>query len=291
MRLYGLGLLRINKQIRSEVLPIFYGENKWSFRTTSAVRPFFMDRSSVVRQNIHSVELFLDLAYADHKHKVRQHEWIKVFQYLQYYTNIKKLHVTVSDMTLQFLEPATFAGWQKDWLRALGQIKDLDQFSLEWEFSGRELYLDTLMEDLMLDEEDLEVEMEMLDDWMAETEYEYEAYLRARVLKKRQSSLDAWLKRHVCGPPCTQIRNGRAAAKPGLPVSTSNGEWTLPYVDPDDLYESTDLEEWSDEEYSESEDSGDEEDYAEQKNDADAKTVKNVPGWGFRIGREPSVEL
>ncbi|KAL8755318.1 MAG: hypothetical protein Q9184_004833 [Pyrenodesmia sp. 2 TL-2023] len=196
MRLYGLGLLRINKQIRSEVLPIFYGENKWSFRTTSAVRPFIIDRPSVVRQSIHSVELFLDLAYADRKHKGRQREWIKAFQYLQYYTNLKQLHIIVSDMTLQFLEPATFTGWQKDWLRALGQIKDLDQFTLAWGFCGRELYLDTLMEDLMLDEEDLEVEMDMLDNWMAETEFEYEAYLRSRMLKKRQSSLDAWLERH-----------------------------------------------------------------------------------------------
>ncbi|KAL8898469.1 MAG: hypothetical protein Q9207_006681 [Kuettlingeria erythrocarpa] len=289
MRLYGLGLLRVNKQIRFEVLPIFYGENKWSFRTTSSIRPFIRDRPIAVRDHIHSVALFLDLAYADGKHKGRQREWIKVFQYLQHFTNLKKLHITISDMTLQFLEPVTYVGWQKEWLRALGRINDLDDFRLIWDFTGRELYLETLMDDYLLDEEDLDFEMDMLDDWMGDTEFEYESYLRSRMLKKRQSTLDAWLQRHVCDPRCAQTSNGRAAAKPGLPPSTSRGEWTLPVFDHDDLYDSTDLGEWSDEEYSRSEYS--EEDDGEKQEDADVKTEKDVLEKMVCIGREPSVEL
>ncbi|KAI4206663.1 MAG: hypothetical protein LQ346_000955 [Caloplaca aetnensis] len=210
MRLYGLGLLRVNKQIRSEILPIFYGENKWSFRTTSSIRPFVRDRPITVRHLIQSVDLRLDLAYADGKHKGRQREWIKVFQYLQHFTNLKKLHITISDMTLQFLEPVTFIGWQKEWLHALGRINDLDEFSLIWDFSGRELYLETLMDDYLLDEEDLDFEMEMLDDWMGETEFKYESYLRSRMLKKRQSTLDAWLQGHM--PERRKMCLGRGSA-------------------------------------------------------------------------------
>lgn len=257
MGLPGLGLLSLNRQTRSEALPIFYGENMFAFSSTASVRPFLKDRPNAARQNIHNIELFLNLAYFDGKHGERQREWIKVFRYLQHHLNLKTVNVIVNDITLHFMVPARFEGRDKEWLRALAQIKDLDRVTLDWQFGGREDYIDSLAEESDLDDDDLDLEMEMLEDWITEIEGEYESYLHSRMLKKKQDSLDCWLGSHVCNARCQEISKGRRAVKRGLPRSATHGEWRVPEVDLDALYDSNDPDDPSDEDYSDTDDSDD----------------------------------
>ncbi|KAL9034849.1 MAG: hypothetical protein Q9180_005180 [Flavoplaca navasiana] len=74
------------------------------------------------------------------------------------------------------------------------------------------------------------------------------------MLKKKQTQLDRWLKRHVCNIQCEDVAKGRAATKDGLPWSDTRGQWTLPDVDLDALFaaaapeiDDMDIHDWSDE--------------------------------------------
>ncbi|KAL8723357.1 MAG: hypothetical protein Q9225_000340 [Loekoesia sp. 1 TL-2023] len=261
MKLPNLGLLAVNKQIRAEALPIFYGENIFSFGQMSAVRPFLKDRPAIARQNLQHIQLFLDLRYKDGHHRERQSGWIRVFKYLAHHLNIKKLDIIVCDMTLNFLKPLKFVGWKKEWVRALPIINDLDHFTFGIDFLSRESYVESVLSDL--DEDEFDDEMEELEWWMMETECAYESYFRSRMLKKTQSSIDEWLEEHTCSPQCDKVRQGRKATKQELPRSTTHGLWTLPEVDLDALYDPVDLDEpQEEEEYSDTDewtdDDGDE---------------------------------
>ena len=252
MQLPGLGLLRVNRHIRTEALPIFYGENIFSFGQMSAVRPFLKDRPAVARRNIQHIQLYLDLRYRDGHYRERQNGWVKVFKYLAHHLNIKKLDIILCDMTLNFLKPVKFVGWKREWVRSLLLINNLHQFSFEIEFLGREAYVEAMLEDL--DEDEIDDEMLALQCWEEDTEFEYVTYFRSRMLKKTQSSIDGWLREHVCGPQCKEIRKGREASKSGLPRSKSHGLWTLPEVDTDALYDSSEVDDLEDdEEYSDTE--------------------------------------
>ncbi|KAL8959844.1 MAG: hypothetical protein Q9193_003358 [Seirophora villosa] len=272
----GFGLLALNKHTRSEAIPIFYGENKFLFRTTASIRPFLHDRPSAARQHIRSVELVLELSYTDHGHRERQRAWIKAFQYLQHHLHLRTLDVRVADYSIDFTGVTSIVGWEKQWVRALARITDLDHFGLKWEFVGREGYIEYMIDtgDWMDDDDDdLDVKLEMLDAWMERTEEVYGGYLRSRMLKQRQRSLDAWLQRHVCDARCEEVSKGRAAVPPGLPPSTTHGLWKVPRVELDRYYDSTNADDPSVEEYTDAEDSADEdeENVAEQGNNTDAE--------------------
>lgn len=279
LSLPGFGLLALNKHTRSEAIPIFYGENKFSFRTTASIRPFLHDRPTAARQRIRSIELVLELSYTDNGHRERQPAWIKAFQYLQHHLHLRTLDVWVADFSMDFTGVTRIVGWEKQWVRALARITDLDRFGLAWEFVGREDYVDFMIDtgDWMDDDgDDLGVKLEMLDERMDRTENEYDGYLRSRMLKQRQRSLDAWLQRHVCDARCEEVSKGRAAVRPGLPLSTTHGLWKVPeVVDQDEFYDLIDPDDPPGEECAYTEDPANEDeddDVAEQGNNTDARS-------------------
>ncbi|KAL9010373.1 MAG: hypothetical protein Q9173_004684 [Seirophora scorigena] len=122
-------------------------------------------------------------------------------------------------------------------------------------------------------------EIEMLDVWMDSTEDKYDGYLRSRMLKKRQRSLDAWRQRHVCDARCKEVSKGRAAIRPGLPLSTTHGLWKVLQVDLYEFYGSTDPDDPLGKEHTDTEGSADEneDDVAEQRNSTDAESDDAFP--------------
>lgn len=287
-----LGLMALDKQTRSEALPIFYGENTFSFRTTASVRPFLGDLPSAARQNIHSIELVLNLSDSSSEHRQRQRAWIRTFQYLQRHIDLRKLNIEVIDFSMNFMCVTRFVGWEKEWIRALAQIRDLDYFGLEWSFVGHEEWIDMMTDDWgWFDDDDIELEIDLLDDWMFETEANYEHYFRSRMLKKRQRSLDAWLERHVCDAHCKKVSKGRAAIRPGLPRSITRGSWTVPQVELDEFYDSSNLDDLSEDEYTDAEYSVDEDEDAEKGDNTDTESNDTFHTCDESPGRALSIEL
>lgn len=240
-RILGIGLLAVNRQIRAEALPIFFRENVFLFGDMSAIVPFLKDQSALARQNICNISLHFDVLYDDGHHPERQDECIKAVQYLSRHLTIKNLSILVMDMNLNWMDSVSFGGDNQEWIRALTQIRDLDHVCCHIKFVGDEFYMMHLGDDVE-DEEELDERLWDLEDWMMETQIEYNGYLRARMLKKKQTSIDNWMKSHVCSQHCSDVSKGRVAQRDGLPRSPSNGEWTLPEVSLDTLSNDSDLE-------------------------------------------------
>lgn len=265
-RIPGLGFVSVNRQIRSEALPIFYGENTFSFGDTDAIVPFLRDRSFNARQEIRDMEFALDLYYGDDHHFDRQKEWVKAFRYIKWHLNLSKLSVCVLNMTFRWWEPVKFGGRKKEWLRRLAQIDNLDRFEFQMEHAGSEHYVDQ-MSDYVEDEEDYDAEMVEFYEWRADNEMGYKQYLRTRMIKKKQTSIGKWLQKHVCSTHCRDVKKARAAAD-GLPKSQANGLWTLPEVDLDALYHSSESDKLDEDVYSDTEDMSDEDSAYEENDEA-----------------------
>ncbi|KAL8832210.1 MAG: hypothetical protein Q9170_004969 [Blastenia crenularia] len=221
------GFLRANRQIRSEAEPIFYGENIFSFRDMSAVRPFLRDRTPTARQSIRHVILSFVKFLDDMNHLERQDEWIKVFQYIALCLNLKALDVCFSDASQDFFTCINFERQDQRWVHALAQIRGLHHFTFDLDIIGRDEFVESLI-DNGNDDDTIENELEELDYWISETDAEYEMYFKSRMLKKTQSTLVDWLDDHECITQCDEIRKGRAAVKRGLPRSETQGRWVLP---------------------------------------------------------------
>ncbi|KAL8706551.1 MAG: hypothetical protein Q9201_000424 [Fulgogasparrea decipioides] len=231
------GLLCVNRQITSEATPIFYGENTFLFPDMAAVIPFLQDRSVIARRNIRDIKLMFELYYDDGHHIDRQAEWVRAFGYIARHLKPSALGVRVLNATFRWWEPVKFAGRKREWLRALAHINNLDRLEFFLDYAGREEYIEGTL-DGTTDEDELHEEVHEFHFWMAETEVEYEKYLKARMLKKKQRTFDKWLQGHICTDSCNEIKKGRAAAKVvGLPRSDTDGLWILPDVDLDTLYE------------------------------------------------------
>lgn len=289
-KISGMGLLRADKQTRAEAIPIFYGENIFTFRDMTAVRPFLRDRPQSTRRMIRHMRLVLPLEHEDGFHHVRQAEWLKVFRYLALYLNLKRLDVCVLDWAFPSLDPPELTGPKQEWVGALAQIKDLERFTFSLDVVGRDAYFDILFQD-GLDEEEIDYEIDDFDRWVFDSEFEYSYYISSKMSEKRQITLERWLKHHKCSTECKEVGKGRAAARPGLPRSTTRGKWTLPEVDVDALYDSADPEDLSDEEYSDTEDTDGDGYDTKQHPDTDAGTNDEFHDCREDFERESSIEL
>ncbi|KAL8729401.1 MAG: hypothetical protein Q9181_005025 [Wetmoreana brouardii] len=230
------GLLCVNRQITSEAIPIFYGENTFLFLDMAAVIPFLQDRSVIARRNVRDIKLMFELFYDDGHHFDRQAEWVRAFGYIAGHLNLSALGVRVLNVTFRWWEPVKFVGRKREWLRALAQTNNLDRLEFFLDYAGRQEYIEGAL-DSIVDEDELYEELEDFDLWMVETEVGYEKYLKARMLKKKQRTFDKWLQGHICTDLCKEIKKGRAAAKAvGLPRSDTDGLWILSEVDLDTLY-------------------------------------------------------
>ncbi|KAI4169464.1 MAG: hypothetical protein LQ343_005679 [Gyalolechia ehrenbergii] len=254
----GLGLLAVNHQIREEVLPIFYGENSFSFVDMSAVAPFFRDRPAVVRQALHRISLQLELMIVDEQHCERQAEWVKAFLFMARHLKLRDVEVRVVNLDSITWDSVDLEDAAHAWVRAMAQIKDLDQFAFHMLFEDRGSCIEAIVDDEYSDDEAIEDQIDYLDSWMTKTVTDYEQYIRSRTLKKTQSTIDEWLDDHVCDLQCDKVCKGREATRQGLPRSNTRGEWTLPDLDLDTLYGPYDLDDLQDEEeYSDAHESDD----------------------------------
>lgn len=260
-KLPALGILAVNRQARFEAVPIFYGENTFHFYSMGAVIPFLKDCTLYSLQQIRHLVLFFDVTDFDdglHQHQID--ERAKTFAYISRPLRLRKLGLYVNDVTHRFEEPLTSIMQDEEWIQAATQIHDLDGLDFALDFEGVNAYLGSVLDDWLptgpttyIDE--VEDKLEELREWTLDTEDGYRDYLQFRMLKKKQTQLDKWLKRHTCDNQCKDIAKGRAATKDGLPWSNTRGQWTLPDVDLDALYaevgadsatDDSDDEDWSD---------------------------------------------
>lgn len=119
-------LLRLNRQIRSEALPIFYAENEFNFCGDWAMLPFLRDRTKLARDNIRHARLFW-LMTDDGHHRQRQTRWIKNCEYLaEHLPQLESLSLRVVDFEGRLLDadkPYT-RRWM-GWLPALMKVRNL----------------------------------------------------------------------------------------------------------------------------------------------------------------------
>ncbi|KAL8993816.1 MAG: hypothetical protein Q9169_006060 [Polycauliona sp. 2 TL-2023] len=256
----ALGFLAVNRQIRFEAVPIFFGENMFKFYDIGTVVPFLKDCSHFSREQIRCIGLHFDVTtHRDSIHDYQIDERAKAFAYIGRWLKLSKLHLVVSDTTYRFEEPLTSFVRDEEWIRAATQIHDLDGIDFYLRFDGIEGYCESFLDSWptgpgLSHDEAMDKADEVMG-WMLETREGYHDYLNSKMLKKKQTMLDGWLNRHVCRVHCKDIEKGRAAAKVGLPRTDTHGEWTLPDVDLDALYadfelesknDESDIEDWSD---------------------------------------------
>ena len=74
-------MLALNRQIRSEAVPIFYGRNKFFFWSMSAMVPFLKDRSELSLQSMKYFILNLEVDRPGYQ-KCRQDGWARAFAQL-----------------------------------------------------------------------------------------------------------------------------------------------------------------------------------------------------------------
>ncbi|KAL8869745.1 MAG: hypothetical protein Q9174_004037 [Haloplaca sp. 1 TL-2023] len=287
-----MGLLRTDRQTRAEALPIFYRENTFSFSDVEAVIPFLKDRPVVTRQMISRLDLIFDVYDCDEYHPCRQSGWIKTMKYLSLFMNLTTLFVAVLDWTSDLMNLLKTRDRKERWLQALAQIHGLDEIQISITFCEHDEYIEGIIDDIgwinMFPTETdpaetdrrLEQEIEDLIAWEVDVEDDYQLYLQARCLEKRQITLDGWLEKHICGCLCScwDVKKGRAARQCGLPKSETNGSWVLPEVDLEALYDSerdfSDFSDLTDDEYTDSEDDFSEDDPTEE--DASALPTSGV---------------
>ncbi|KAL8933121.1 MAG: hypothetical protein Q9211_005947 [Gyalolechia sp. 1 TL-2023] len=193
----GLSLLAVNRHIRAEVLPIFYGENLFTFRDMSAVAPFFRDRPADSRQAIHRVKLQLELLIHHESHSDRQAEWVKAFLYMARHLKLRDIEVRVLNLDHIFFDTVDFGDSNHAWVRAMAQITDLDQFALYMLFEDRGSCIEMIVDDEFPDEEAIDDRIDNLDSWMMETSTGYGQYIRSRTLKKTPGPIDERLADHI----------------------------------------------------------------------------------------------
>ncbi|KAL8847808.1 MAG: hypothetical protein Q9221_007160 [Calogaya cf. arnoldii] len=260
----AMGILAVNRQARFEALPIFYGENCFHFFDMGAIIPFLKDRSLDSRQQIRHLGLSFDV---NDPHDGFFHyqigERAKALAYVARRLRLRKLTLYVNDGTLRFEEDLISDMQDEEWIQTITRIYDLDRLTFDLDFEAIGGYCEALLDDEPLYGataiEDAKDKLDGVHQWVMDTEDGYRDYLKSRMLKKKQTQLDRWLKRHVCDIQCENIAKGRAATKNGLPCSDSRGQWMVPDVDLDALYaelgadpitSGSDVDDWSDE-YSE----------------------------------------
>lgn len=255
-----IGILAVNRQVRFEAVPIFYGENVFNFFGMGAVVPFLKACSSYSRQHIRHLGIQFDVI--DKSEKLHQHQMDEravMFAYVSRRLKLSKLSLYVSDETYRFEEDLTSVMRDEEWIQAAKQVHGLDELGFFLDFDGIEGYAEQFLTLALpfvphpsLDEDS--ERWEEIREWQIDTEDGYRKYLESRMLKKKQTKLDRWLKRHVCDVQCEDVAKGRAATKDGLPWSGTRGQWTLPDVDLDALFagadpeiDDMDIHDWSDE--------------------------------------------
>ncbi|KAL8845202.1 MAG: hypothetical protein Q9176_000370 [Flavoplaca citrina] len=255
-----IAILAVSRQVRLEAVPIFYGENIFNFYGVGAVVPFLKGCSSYSRQHIRHLGIQFDVI--DNSEKLHQHqvdERAVTFAYVSRRLKLSKLSLYVNDETYRFEEALTSIMRDEEWIQAAKQVHDLDELGLFLDFGGIEGYGEQFFslslpfgQHLSLDE--ASERWKDIQEWQMDTENGYRKYLKSKMLKKKQTQLDRWLKRHICNVQCKDVAKGRAATKDGLPWSDTRGHWTLPDVDLEALFAGTapeiddmDIHDWSDE--------------------------------------------
>ncbi|KAL8675446.1 MAG: hypothetical protein Q9168_000147 [Polycauliona sp. 1 TL-2023] len=252
-------MLAVNRQVRVETVPIFYGENKFSFHKLGTIVPFLKCCTLFARQEIRhlgiSFEVTNPLSNNHYDHQV--HERARAFAYIARRLSLKTIDLLVFDDTFRFEHPLISLIHRELWVQDVTRIQNLDKLRFDVEFEGIEGHLESYGDWFAPppDPGEMEDKADEVSGWLIDTRDGYLDYLNSRMLKKKQTQLGPWLERHVCGVHCEGIGKGRAASKVGLPQSGTHGLWTLPDVDlealfevaPDPIDDDSDVDEWSDE--------------------------------------------
>ena len=133
-------MLSVNKQSRSEVASIFYGENTFQFNTVSSLVPFMKDRTEETRNYIQSLHLILtiddrdwDAVFTEHG---RSATWNMIFSTLAKlpHLNVKKLFVEVNDKRAKPLKDGmNLRSRTMLWLHKLSKIENLEMLGVSYD--------------------------------------------------------------------------------------------------------------------------------------------------------------
>ena len=180
-----LGLVSVNKQIRSEIIPLLYGRNCLNLSEEFAVVPFLEDRTLMARQSIREIRLCMTILDDGH-HLERQDRWIQNFEYLAANMQLDSLNVCFIDFDGILIEPNALDDPFVQFLAALAKIKGLKQLHVVVDFAFCD-HIDLDSEDYM----DLSTAIELHNPkkWMREY---LELRMQLRTPEKEQAAEAHW---------------------------------------------------------------------------------------------------
>lgn len=136
----NLGLLQVGHQVRAEAVPIFYGENTFSFLTVSSLLPFLEDRPVdsllCMRSLCFSFTLEVGKLQAD-----RQQSWAHMLEDLSRFPKLRleKLEVFISDRHLRIAQNLKLHSKYMRWVRTLSKsITNLDMLGVEINYENQD---------------------------------------------------------------------------------------------------------------------------------------------------------
>ena len=132
-----IGMLALNRQIRAEAIPVFYGANEIHFRSISALIPFLRDRSDLSLQSMQY--LHLDIEVNEGRSQTsRQEGWARTFEELAKIgpLNLRKLDVRIYDPHCRYAWKLKLDTKMQRWVHEMAKnITNLDMLGVTFDFS------------------------------------------------------------------------------------------------------------------------------------------------------------
>ena len=132
-----IGMLALNRQIRAEAVPVFYGGNKICFHSMSAILPFLQDRCQLSVQSMKNFHLVIDCGGGKYQTS-RQEGWARTFAELPKFgpLNLQKLTMCIYDPNCCYAWKLKLDTKKQRWVHEMAKnITNLDMLGVTFDFS------------------------------------------------------------------------------------------------------------------------------------------------------------
>lgn len=132
-----IGMLALNRQTRAEAIPVFYGGNKFYFRSMSAILPFLQDRCQLSVQSMQNIHLVIDCG-GGKSQTSRQEGWARTFAELPRFgpLNLRKLTMRIYDPDCCYAWKLKLNTKKQRWVHEMAKnITNLDMLGVTFDFS------------------------------------------------------------------------------------------------------------------------------------------------------------
>ena len=132
-----VGVLALNRQIRAEAIPIFYGGKKICFHSMSAILPFLRDRSELSLQSMQYFHLDLEVNNGQSQTS-RQEGWARTFTKFPKFgpLNLQTLSIRIRDPFCHYAWKLRLDTKKQRWVHEMAKnITNLDKLGVTFYFS------------------------------------------------------------------------------------------------------------------------------------------------------------